>query len=229
MRVSSGAPWALAGGVDSLCQLTFCGFHSLKLLSPFPCRPFDRARQGLSLGEGAAFLFLEPLEIAEQRGTPILGVVAGWGCATDAHHMTAPHPEGKGAIAAMRQALTDAGVRPEQVDYVNAHGTATPANDRIEALALAAVFADSMPPTSSTKGATGHTLGAAGAIEAALCALFLAEGFAPPTIGLGEPDPDLKVRHIEPDGLAAPLRVALSTSFGFGGNNAALVITRGET
>ncbi|MCI0569700.1 MAG: beta-ketoacyl-[acyl-carrier-protein] synthase family protein [Myxococcaceae bacterium] len=227
-RVARGAPWALVGGVDALCRLTVCGFYSLKLLAGTPCRPFDRNRQGLSLGEGAAFLLLESEERAAARGAPILGFVAGWGCSADAYHSTAPHPEGKGALAAMRAALADAGLTAADVDYVNAHGTATPANDKAEALALEALFGGPGPWTSSTKGATGHTLGAAGAIEAVLCALSLSAGFAPPTLGLVEPDPQLRVRHVPAGGVAAPLRVALSNSFGFGGNNTALVLTRGE-
>lgn len=224
MRVERGAPWALVGGVDSLCRLTYAGFHSLKLLSSQACRPFDRTRQGLSLGEAAAFLLLEPEAQARARGAAILGYVAGWGCSADAYHITAPHPEGRGAVAAMQAALADAGLAPGDVDYVNAHGTATPANDRAESLALAAVFPGEGPLTSSTKALTGHTLGAAGALEAALCVLALAEGFAPGAAGLVEPDPELQVRHVPAGGQAAPLRVALSNSFGFGGNNAALVL-----
>ncbi len=214
--------------MDTLCRLTYSGFYALKLLSAAPCRPFDARRNGLSLGEGAAFLLLEPMDRARARGARVLGRVAGWGTSSDAHHATAPHPEGKGAAAAMRAALADAGVAPREVDYVNAHGTATPANDKAEALALAAVFEGAMPPVSSTKGATGHTLGAAGAIEAVLSVLALEAGFAPATVGLGEPDPELPVRHVPAGGLTAPLAVALSCSFGFGGNNAALVLTRGD-
>ncbi len=225
-RVMRGAPWALVGGVDSLSRLTWCGFHSLKLLSSTPCRPFDRNRLGLSLGEGAAFLLLESEERARSRGAPILGYVAGWGCTADAYHITAPHPEGLGAIAAMKAALADAGLGPSDVDYVNAHGTATPANDKAEALALQSLFPGEGPLVSSTKGATGHTLGAAGAMEAVFCVLAMEAGHAPSTVGLSEPDPQLRVRHVPPGGVSAPLRVALSNSFGFGGNNAALVLTR---
>ncbi|RJS27354.1 beta-ketoacyl-[acyl-carrier-protein] synthase family protein [Corallococcus sp. H22C18031201] len=228
-RVEQGAPWALVGGVDSLCRLTYAGFHSLKLLASDACRPFGRNRQGLSLGEGAAFLFLEHESRARARGAPILGYVAGWGCSADAWHITAPHPEGRGAIAAMQAALADAGLSAEQVDYVNAHGTATPANDKAEALAINAVFAGEGPLTSSTKGSTGHTLGAAGAIEAVFCLLAMESGHAPESVGLVEPDPELRVRHVPRGGVQAPLRVALSNSFGFGGNNAALVLTRSES
>jgi 3-oxoacyl-(acyl-carrier-protein) synthase len=224
--VQQGKPWALVGGVDSLCRLTYAGFSALKLLSDEPCRPFDQRRRGLSLGEGAAFLLLEDERRARNRGASILGHVRGWGCSADAFHMTAPHPEGRGALAAMTAALGDAGVEPAQVDYVNAHGTATQANDRAEALALKALFQAPGPLVSSTKGATGHTLGAAGAMEAVFCVLALGAGFAPATHGLTEPDPDLPLRHVPAGGLATPLAVALSNSFGFGGNNATLVFTR---
>ncbi len=224
--VQQGAPWALVGGVDSLCRLTYCGFHALKLLSNAPCRPFDSDRQGLSLGEGAAFLLLEKDQRAKDRGAPILGYVGGWGCSSDAYHVTAPDPEGRGAVAAMRAALADAYISPSEVDYVNAHGTATPANDRAEAIALEAVFQGSRPLTSSTKGATGHTLGAAGAIEAVICVLSLSAGYAPATVGLKNLDPQLHIRHVPAGGVSARLSVALSNSFGFGGNNAALVLVR---
>ncbi|PTL75010.1 beta-ketoacyl-[acyl-carrier-protein] synthase family protein [Vitiosangium sp. GDMCC 1.1324] len=228
-RIMRGAPWALVGGVDSLCRLTYCGFHSLKLLASAQCRPFDRNRQGLNLGEGAAFLLLENEEHARRRGASILGYVAGWGCSADAYHITAPHPEGLGAVAAMKAALADAGLSPSDVDYVNAHGTATPANDKAEALALEALFPGEGPLVSSTKGATGHTLGAAGAMEAVFCVLAMQASHAPATVGLSEPESQFRVRHVPPGGVDTPLRVALSNSFGFGGNNAALVLTRSES
>jgi 3-oxoacyl-(acyl-carrier-protein) synthase len=224
--IQQGKPWALVGGADSLSRLTYAGFHSLKLLSDEPCRPFDQNRRGLSLGEGAAFLLLEDEARARKRGASILGRVDGWGCSADAFHMTAPHPEGLGAVEAMRAALADAGVDASDVDYVNAHGTATPANDRAEGFALTALFKAPGPLVSSTKGSTGHTLGAAGAMEAVFCVLALGAGFAPSTTGLIDPDPAIQVRHVPPGGVAAPLRVAISNSFGFGGNNASLVFSR---
>jgi 3-oxoacyl-[acyl-carrier-protein] synthase II len=224
-RIVAGAPWALAGGVDALCRITYCGFYALKLVSEARCKPFDRTRNGLNLGEAAAFVVLEAEEAARARGATIFGFVTGWGCSADAHHMTAPHPEGAGAIRAMKLALDDAGIAPREIDYVNAHGTATPANDKMEALALNAVFGPDMPPVSSTKGATGHTLGAAGAIEAVFSVLAMAEGFTPRTVGLADPDPDAKVRHAS-EGKVEVRRV-LSSSFGFGGNNTALVLERG--
>jgi 3-oxoacyl-(acyl-carrier-protein) synthase len=224
--IQLGLPWALVGGADSLCRMTYAGFHALKLLSPEPCRPFDRMRRGLSLGEGAAFLLLEEERQARNRGASILGRVDGWGCSADAYHMTAPQPDGQGALAAMTAALADAGVDASEVDYVNAHGTATPANDRAEGLALATLFKGTGPLVSSTKGVTGHTLGAAGAVEAVVCVLALGAGFAPATTGLLEPDPTLNLRHVPAGGAAIPLEVALSNSFGFGGNNAAVLFTR---
>lgn len=223
--VSAQGGWALVGGVDSLSRLTYAGFHSLRLLSSTPCQPFDRGRRGLSLGEGAAFLLLESEERARRGGIPILGYIAGWGCASDAHHATAPHPRGDGAVAAMEGALADAGLRATDVDYVNAHGTATLANDTVEGLALERVFGGNGPLASSTKGLTGHTLGAAGAIEAVLSLLALSSGFVPATAGLAEADPEIHVRHVPPTGLAGPLSVVVSNSFGFGGNNTALVLT----
>jgi 3-oxoacyl-(acyl-carrier-protein) synthase len=217
MRVQAGAPWAIAGGVDALCRITYCGFYSLKLVSEAACKPFDRTRNGLSLGEAAAFVLLEPEATAGSRA---IARVTGWGCAADAHHMTAPHPQGAGAIRAMKAALEDAG--NPTVDYVNAHGTATPANDKMESLALESVFSGKSPPTSSTKGATGHTLGAAGAIEAVFSVLAMTNGVLPRTVGLGEPDPELHVTHA--DGSRKSVRCVMSSSFGFGGNNTVLIL-----
>ncbi|MBS1152680.1 MAG: hypothetical protein H6Q89_4378 [Myxococcaceae bacterium] len=225
-RVEAGAPWALAGGVDSLCRLTWAGFHSLKLLSSAACKPFDRTRNGLSLGEAAAFLLLEPIAAARARGATIFGLVSGWGCSADAYHMTAPHPEGVGAIAAIRAALSDAGCEPHQIDYVNAHGTATPANDAAEGHALRAVFGAKVPPVSSTKGVTGHSLGAAGALEAAISLLVIREGFLPGNVGLEEVDPAIGFAPLGPATGAATVSRVLSNSFGFGGNNTALVLER---
>ncbi len=225
-RVEAGAPWALAGGVDSLCRLTWAGFHSLKLLSGAACKPFDRNRNGLSLGEAAAFLLLEPIAAARARGAEIFGMVTGWGCSADAYHMTTPHPEGVGAIAAMRAALADAGCPPEEIDYVNAHGTATPANDKAEGLAVRTVFGAKLPPVSSTKGITGHTLGAAGALEAAIGLLAIREGLLPGTVGMEEVDPLIGFDPLGPKPTFARVSKVISNSFGFGGNNAALVLER---
>jgi 3-oxoacyl-[acyl-carrier-protein] synthase II len=223
-RVQLGAPWALAGGVDCLCRTTWSGFFSLKLLSQFACKPFDKGRQGLSLGEAAGFLLLESEAAAKARGAQVLGYVTGWGCAADAHHMTAPHPEGLGAARAMQMALRDAGVEPSGIDYVNAHGTATPANDKAESLALRTVFGAETPPVSSTKGITGHTLGAAGAIEVVFSLLAIRESFLPANVGVDEQDPECQVNLVT--GASRPARVkrVISNSFGFGGNNTAIVL-----
>jgi len=226
--VAAGAPWAIAGGFDALCQLTYCGFYSLKLLSAAACKPFDRARVGMSLGEGAAFMVIESGSGARARGARPLAYLSGWGCTADAYHITAPNPEGRRAAGAIQAALADAQLAPEAVDYLNAHGTATPANDQAESAAIRTVFSGPGPQMSSTKGATGHTLGAAGALEAAICALVLSGDFAPSTVGLTDPDPALDVNHVPTGGRRGVVRTALSTSFGFGGNNAALVMTRGE-
>ena len=223
-RIMTGAPWALAGGVDSLCRTTWCGFFSLKLLSPFACRPFDKGRQGLSLGEASAFLLLESEAAAKARGAQILGYVTGWGLAADAHHMTAPHPEGLGAARAMQIALRDAGLEPAQIDYVNAHGTATPANDKAESLALKTVFGERKVPVSSTKGITGHTLGAAGAIEAVFSLIAIRESFLPANVGVEEQDPECPVQLVTGGSQQGRVGRVISNSFGFGGNNTALVL-----
>jgi len=218
---------ALAGGYDALCQLTFAGFDSLQAVSPTPCRPFDAQRDGLSLGEGAAILTLETLEHARRRGAEILGEIIGYGAVTDTHHLTQPHPQGDAACAAMTAACNLAQVTPEQVDYVNAHGTATPQNDGTEATAInrwAGVRATRLP-VSSTKASIGHLLGAAGAVETAVCLMALREQWLPPQCTLGTPDPACRFPIVrEPtDG---KLEVALSNSFGFGGANATLVFRR---
>jgi 3-oxoacyl-[acyl-carrier-protein] synthase II len=192
-----------------------------------PCRPFRANRQGLSIGEGAGAMVLESLEHAGRRGARPLAEVLGWGASCDAHHMTAPHPEGTGAAAAIRAALADAGVAPEAVGFVNAHGTGTPHNDVSEARALAAVFGERAPRLAVTanKGAVGHLLGSSGAIEAVATVLALVHGAVQPTAGDGEPDPDLGVDLVQ--GTPRPLpphAVAISTSFAFGGANAAVVL-----
>jgi 3-oxoacyl-[acyl-carrier-protein] synthase II len=222
---------ALAGGAEGLTRLTYAGFGCLRATAPGdePCRPFDAERKGLTLGEGAAVLVLEELERARARGATVLAIVAGWGITADAHHMTAPHPEGEGAARAMRMALEDAGLRPEQIGYVNAHGTGTPHNDAAETLALKSVLGAraAAVPVSSIKSMVGHTLGAAGAIEAVASVLTLAEGFVPPTVHLRTPDPTFGLDYV-PGSTARPLAVEalLSNSFAFGGNNTVLALTR---
>lgn len=206
---------AVVGGVDSLCLTTLYGFDSLELLSPEICRPWDRARRGLSLGEGAAFALLE--RDAPSPEAWLLGV----GESSDGFHMSSPHPDGAGAAAAMRGALAQAGLAPGQVDYLNLHGTATPNNDAAEDLAVRHVFGEQLH-CSSTKGATGHTLGAAGAVEAAVVLLAMQHGLMPGGLNRDTPDPDLHCHYLS-DNRPATLKVVASNSFGFGGTNACLV------
>ena len=212
---------AIVGGVDSLCLTTLYGFHSLQLSSPQPCRPFDRARDGLSIGEAAAFALLER---APATLDPEAILLLGAGESSDAYHMSSPHPEGLGARSAMQRALADAGLAAGDVDYINLHGTGTPSNDSAESRAVAALFG-SDTPCSSTKGATGHALGAAGALEAVICALALQAELIPGGLNLRERDPDLAVNYLTGNQRAA-LRRVLSNSFGFGGANCALLLGR---
>jgi 3-oxoacyl-[acyl-carrier-protein] synthase II len=221
------APAALAGGYDALCQLIYAGFDSLQALSPSPCRPFDARRDGLSLGEGAAVLALETLENARRRGAEILGEIAGYGAATDTHHLTQPHPEGRAALAAMNAACACARLSPHQIDYLNAHGTATPQNDATEAAAIArwaGPHAEKIS-VSSTKAAIGHLLGAAGAVEAVACLMALREQFLPPQMGTAEIDPAVRFQIIRQP-MERKIHTALSNSFGFGGANATLIFRR---
>ncbi len=209
---------AVVGGVDSLCLSVLYGFHSLELISDQPCRPFDQQRKGLSLGEAAGFAILE------SSPSQALGELLGWGESSDAHHMASPHPQGEGAVAAMQQALTMAGLDSGQIDYINCHGTATPLNDQIEAMAIRQVFGEP-PPAASTKGWTGHTLGAAGIVEAVFSLLVLTDDYLPAGINLRNPDPawsdfilDRPVRR--------KVDHVLSNSFGFGGSNCSLIFGR---
>lgn len=216
-----------AGGYDGLCQLTFAGFDSLQALSPKPCRPFDANRDGLSLGEGAGILALESLAEATLRGAAILGEIVGYAAATDLHHLTQPHPQGDAAFATMSGACASAGLSPEQVDYVNAHGTATPQNDRTEAAAINRWAGNRVAtlPVSSTKASIGHLLGAAGAVEAVVCVMTLREQWLPPERALETPDPDCQFRLVR-EPTDCPVNCVLSNSFGFGGANASLIFRR---
>ena len=212
---------AVVGGVDSLCLTTLYGFHSLQLSSPAPCRPFDVARDGISIGEAAAFALLErPAE--NMSGSDIL--LLGVGESSDAYHMSAPHPEGHGARRAIQAALTAAGLAPDSIDYINLHGTGTPSNDRSESRAVVSMLGPTTPG-SSTKGATGHTLGAAGALEAVISALALQHGFMPGGVNTNRPDPTLTAHYIR-ENRRALLSTVLSNSFGFGGTNCSLVFGR---
>jgi 3-oxoacyl-[acyl-carrier-protein] synthase II len=222
-----GAARVFTGGYDALSRLTFAGFDSLQALSPTSCRPFDTGRDGLVLGEGAAMLALESLDHARARGAEILGEIIGYGAATDIHHLTQPHPDGDAALAAMTAACARAGVTPEQIDYVNAHGTATPQNDATEAAAInrwAGPRAASLA-VSSTKASIGHLLGAAGAVEAVVCLMALRGQWLPPQAALETPDPACHFRIVR-EPADARVDIALSNSFGFGGANASLVFRR---
>lgn len=216
---SGRARRVLAGGADSLCRLTYYGFNALQLLDPDGARPLDESRRGMSLAEGAAMLLLA----AEPGPSPVAAVLGG-GLSCDAWHPAAPHPEGRGARAAMRAALADAGIAPGRVDYVSLHGTGTPDNDLSEARALHALFGRRLPPLSSIKGATGHGLAAAGAIETAVAALCVRHGLVPGNPGCRRPDPRLGLSPLKRP-RRQPVGCVLSNSFGFGGNNAALVIS----
>ena len=228
--IAIGAEWiaaglcdiVLAGGADELNRVPLCGFHALGLTSPFPCMPFDSRRRGLNLGEGAGIVVLESPAYAMARGHRPALALFGYGTACDAHHLTAPHPEGRGLRAALERSLDLAGLRPDDIAFVNAHGTGTRDNDLVESLALAAVFGSSLPVL-STKGCTGHTLGAAGGLEAVFTGLSLREGWLPPSIGFEEQD-----EHIPLTPLRAHTKIsgrfAISTSLAFGGNNTALLI-----
>ncbi len=209
---------AVVGGVDSLCLTTLYGFNSLGLTSTQACRPFDEARDGISIGEAAAFVLLEraPPRLDEQA-VLLLGI----GESSDAHHMSSPHPEGLGARMAMQGALAMARLDASDIDYINLHGTATPSNDAAEAKAVTALFG-AKTPCSSTKGATGHTLGAAGGVEAVICALALRHGLLPGGLNLRQLDPALGVNYLA-ENREQPARCALSNSFGFGGTNCSLV------
>lgn len=227
----------LAGGAEAaLCPLGLAGFMTAKALSirnaepQKASRPFDKGRDGFVMGEGAGVLVLESLDHALGRGARIYGEIAGYGASGDAYHITSPAPEGEGAQRAMAEALADAGVAPADVDYINAHGTSTPYNDLYETQAIKAVFREHAYrlAISSTKSLTGHMLGAAGAVEAAVCLLALAEQVVPGTYNYDEPDPDCDLDYVPNRSRPGRYRIALSNSFGFGGHNATLVLKRWE-
>jgi 3-oxoacyl-[acyl-carrier-protein] synthase II len=231
IRLGRADAMICGGSEAAICEISVAGFAAMKALSgrngdpTGASRPFDAGRDGFVIGEGAASLILEERESALRRGAPILAEVAGYGSTSDAHHITTPHPSGDGAVRSMLLACADAGIDPAQVGYINAHGTSTPPNDRTETLAVRQVFA-TPPPMSSTKSMTGHTLGAAGALESVVCLQVLATGMAPPTINLETPDPECDLDYIP--GQARPLRtdVVMTNSFGFGGHNATLIFRR---
>ncbi len=215
----------IVGGCDSLCQLTLNGFHSLESVSKKHCQPFSRNRDGINIGEGAALFTLE-------YGQSDV-MLAGVGESSDAHHISAPHPQGKGAVAAIKMALDDANIPPERVDYINLHGTATIKNDAMESRALVEVFGDNIPAVSSTKPMTGHTLGAAGAIEAAFCFLLLSKHNTslgiPPQIGDKQWDESNPALPFADNNMQTNLNYVMSNSFAFGGSNASIIFCRGES
>ncbi|MBS3762108.1 MAG: beta-ketoacyl-[acyl-carrier-protein] synthase family protein [Planctomycetes bacterium] len=216
---------AVAGGADELNRIPICGFHSLGIMSDNPCKPFDRNRDGLNLGEGAGALVLESETSARRRGREQELFLKSYAAGCDAHHITAPHPEGVGLKLALEYALKSAEIKPDDIAFVNAHGTATPDNDQVEGNVLAEFFGEDLVFL-STKGYTGHTLGAAGALEAGFTALALQEGWLPANRSFQNADPDIPISPVVEK---TPIvgRAAVSTSLAFGGNNAAIVIGRG--
>ena len=226
----------LAGGTEAtITEYCIGGFCSMKALSHHyndtpetACRPFDATRDGFIMGEGSAILVLESEEHAKARGATIIAELAGYGGSSDAFHLTAPEPSASGAMQAVRLALADAGVKPEEVDYVNAHGTSTKLNDAMETTCMKGVFGEHARKLrmSSTKSMTGHMLGAAGAVEALFCALAVRDDFYPPTINYQNPDPECDLDIVPNKGVSAPLNVAISTSLGFGGHNGCLVVKK---
>jgi len=216
----------LTGGYDALSELVFVGFDSLQASTPEKCRPFDRNRTGMVLGEGAAILVLENLDAARARGVPILAEIAGYGMSTDNFHLTQPDPCGIGPRRAMERALQSAQISANAIDYVNAHGTATLFNDAAEGKAIAELFG--RVPVSSTKSMMGHSLGAAGAVEAIVCLLALQHQFLPPNINFHASDDDIELDVVSNEARPAALHTALSNSFGFGGTNASIVMRKFE-
>ena len=217
----------LTGGYDAISELVFAGFDSLQASTPEKCRPFDRDRTGMVLGEGAAILALENLDVARARGAPVLAEITGYGVSTDNFHFTQPNPSGSGPRQAMEQALQSAHLSAHRVDYINAHGTATPFNDAAEGKAIGELFGRGVP-VGSTKSMMGHSLGAAGAIEAIVCLLALQHQFLPPNINFHAPDEDADLNIVANESRPASLHTVLSNSFGFGGTNASLIMQKFE-
>lgn len=223
---SGEAATVLCGGADSLCWMTYSGFNALQALDRRPCRPFDKDRAGLTLGEGAALFVFEDWERAAARGVRILGEFVSYGVSADAYHLTRPRPDGNGAILAMRRALEEGGVATEEIDYINAHGTGTPLNDLIETRAIKAVLGAQAYriPVTSTKSMIGHCLGAAGALEVLASLLAIRERFVPPTATLEHADPECDLDYVPRNSRPATVRTVLSNSYGFGGNNTSVII-----
>jgi 3-oxoacyl-[acyl-carrier-protein] synthase II len=221
------ADWVLAGGADCFSRITYSGFARLGAIARDRCQPFDVNRKGMIPGEGAAVLLLERLETARDRGTRVYAEVAGYGLSCDAHHMTAAHPEGAGAVRAMELALSDARIDRRDVSYISAHGTGTRTNDSVETVAVKRVFTrDAAPPMSSIKSMLGHAMGAASAIEAAVCALAVSRDQVPPTVHLVDPDPECDLDYVPNAYRELPVRVAMNNAYAFGGTNSSVVIKK---
>jgi len=227
----------IAGGAEKgttpIAMASFDNMHAISRRNDDPqgaSRPFDATRNGFVMGEGAGILILEDLDFAKDRGAKILAELVGYGSTGDAYHVTEPAPEGAGLVRAMRRALQKAGLRPDQVDYINAHGTSTPYNDRTETQAIKACFGDHAYrlAISSTKSMTGHTLGAAGGVEAVVCVMAIQTGIIPPTINLHHPDPDCDLDYVPNEARQAAVNIAMTNSMGFGGHNACLIFKRYE-
>ncbi len=225
----------IAGGAEKaitpIAMAAFDNMHALSRYNENPqsaCRPFDATRDGFVMGEGSAMLILEDLEFAQARGANILAELVGYGTTADAYHETQPTPGGSGLVRAMRRALQKAGLRPDQVDYINAHGTSTPPNDKTETVAIKTCFGEHAyrVPISSTKSMTGHTLGAAGAIEAVVSIMAIQTGIIPPTINLHHPDPECDLDYVPNEARQATVNIAMSNVMGFGGHNASLIFKR---
>lgn len=225
----------IAGGAEAaVTPFGYAGFCNMGAMStrneagPAASSPFDKRRDGFVMGEGAGIVILESLEHALARGATVLGEIVGYGMSGDAHHMTAPDPKGDGATSAMKRAIADAGISPEEIDYINAHGTSTQLNDRTETTAIKRVYGEHARKlvVSSTKSMTGHMLGAAGAVEAIVCILALQHDFLPPTINYQEPDADCDLNYIPNQGVQKTVKITMSNSFGFGGHNAVLVVKK---
>ncbi len=225
----------VTGGAEAtVTPFGFAGFCNMGAMStrneagPSAVCPFDKRRDGFVMGEGAGILILESLEHAESRGARIYGEIIGYGMSGDAYHMTAPDPNGDGATAAMKRAVADAGIQPEEIDYINAHGTSTQLNDKTETVAIKRVFGEQVRKVviSSTKSMTGHMLGAAGAIEAIVATLAVGNDYVPPTINYAEPDPECDLNYVPNQGQKMSVEVAMSNAFGFGGHNAVLIVRK---
>lgn len=229
IRLGRADVMVCGGSEAAVTPVGVAGFAAMKALSTRnhdperASRPFDAERDGFVLGEAAATLVLEEREFALRRGAPMLAELVGYGATADAYHMTQPHPSGDGAVRAMRAALADAGLETSDIGYVNAHGTSTPPNDKIETLALKRLFGEKVPPVSSTKSMTGHTLGAAGALESVFCILAMQKSVVPPTTNLENPDPACDLDYVANVARRAELRYVMNNSLGFGGHNASLI------